>query len=156
MEILPPSPIRPSWSSISRHAGNGFDYIFPPFSNHPHYVTPPSFDWQAVAEMRSFILLSFVAFATTVVCQNHYKHGPTFGWRRGKAAYVVSAETTLRPGKPPNPQVPRLAVWPGMDTNGGLIQPIIVSTSQKEYPYVPRDLLCLSKNGYWVFSLAPV
>lgn len=50
--------------------------------------------------------------------------------------YVESAETTIRPGAPPNPQVPRLAVWPGMDTTGGLIQPIIVSTTQKEYPYV--------------------
>ncbi|KAE9967566.1 hypothetical protein EG328_008097 [Venturia inaequalis] len=84
--------------------------------------------------MHSFALLSFAALATVAVGQNHYKHGPTFGWRRAKAAYVVSAETTLKPGPPPNPQVPRLAVWPGMDTSGGLIQPIIVSTSQKEYP----------------------
>jgi hypothetical protein len=86
--------------------------------------------------MLPIALLSLAALTTTVVGQTHYKHGPTFGWRRGKAAYVVSAETTLKPGPPPNPQVPRLAVWPGMDTTGGLIQPIIVSTTQREYPYV--------------------
>ncbi|TLD35843.1 hypothetical protein E2P81_ATG02146 [Venturia nashicola] len=84
--------------------------------------------------MHALALLSFAALAAVTVGQSHYKHGPTFGWRRGKAAYVISAETTLTPGPPPNPQVPRLAVWPGMDTSGGLIQPIIVSTSQREYP----------------------
>lgn len=60
-----------------------------------------------------------------------------------KSAYVVSAETTLKPGPPPSPQVPRLAVWPGMDTAGGLIQPIIVSTTQREYPYVLREFFVL-------------
>lgn len=47
------------------------------------------------------------------------------------------------PGQPPNPQQPRLAVWPGMDTSGGLIQPIIVSTSAKEY------VGCSGVPGHW-------
>lgn len=59
----------------------------------------------------------------------------------------------MKPGPPPNPQVPRLAVWPGMDTAGGLIQPIIVSTTQREYPYVLRDLFILQQmvDGYYGF-----
>jgi hypothetical protein len=86
------------------------------------------------------VLLALVTFAT---CQNHYKHGPTFGWRRGKKAYILSAETTVWPNSPPNPHVARLAIWPGMDTGKGLIQPIIVSTPSNEYP------TCKHGQGQW-------
>jgi hypothetical protein len=79
------------------------------------------------------------AFASAILGfaqAEHWKHGPTFGWRtyRGKAT-ILSAETTLLAGPPPSPATPRLALWPGMDTMGGLIQPIIVSTTN-EYVYV--------------------
>lgn len=117
-------------------------------------ATSPSFGFSSVVAMFSVVLLSFVALATTVVGQTHYKHGPTFGWRRGGKGYIVTAETTLKPGPPPNPQVPRLAVWPGMDTALGLIQPIIVSTSQKEYPYVLQDSLAFKRNTYQHEGLA--
>jgi hypothetical protein len=62
----------------------------------------------------------------------HWKHGPTFGWRtyRGQA-YIASAETSLIAGQPPKPATPRLALWPGMDTLTGLVQPIIVSTANE-------------------------
>lgn len=82
--------------------------------------------------MQTFVTLALIG---CVAAQQHWKHGPTFGWRRGGKAYVVSAETTLHPGPPPKPVQPRLALWPGMDTMGGLIQPIIVSTSPNEYRY---------------------
>jgi len=84
--------------------------------------------------MLSLIPATVVLLLGNLVSAEHYKHGPTFGWRsRGGKGYIVSAETTLWPGMPPSPQKPRLAVWPGMDTTGGLIQPIIVSTAANEY-----------------------
>jgi hypothetical protein len=78
---------------------------------------------------------STFAFASAIlgfVQAEHWKHGPTFGWRtyRGKAT-IFSAETTLLAGPPPSPATPRLALWPGMDTMGGLIQPIIVATTNE-------------------------
>jgi hypothetical protein len=81
------------------------------------------------------VKISTIAFASALLGfaqAEHWKHGPTFGWRtyRGKAT-ILAAETTLLPGPPPNPAVPRLALWPGMDTMGGLVQPIIVSTKNE-------------------------
>ncbi|KAF2398167.1 hypothetical protein EJ06DRAFT_523515 [Trichodelitschia bisporula] len=64
----------------------------------------------------------------------HWKHGPTFGWRTSRSkSYIIEAETTLHPGLPPAGKLPRLALWPGLDTKDGLVQPIIVSTKKEEY-----------------------
>jgi hypothetical protein len=96
------------------------------------------------------IWLIFLVVACVSAQGTHFKHGPTFGWRRGRKPYVLSAETTLHPGAPPNPAKPRLAVWPGMDTPGGLVQPIIVSTTPSE---AVAQWGCRPGPGQWcVFS----
>jgi hypothetical protein len=83
-----------------------------------------------VSTMLSLIaLLSlFLAYASG---QTHYLYGPTWGYRRsgGGAGFIISLETTLVAGKPTSPPQPRLALWPGMDTSKGLIQPIIVTSN---------------------------
>lgn len=76
-------------------------------------------------------LLCFVAFAAA---QTHYLYGPQWGWYSIKTTgYILSAETTLTAGAPPSPAQERLALWPGMNTGMGLIQPIIVSSSEALY-----------------------
>jgi hypothetical protein len=77
-----------------------------------------------------FTLLCLVASVTA----EHYLYGPQWGWynvsRTGTSEYILSAETTLTPGAPPTHVAPRLAIWPGMNTNMGLIQPIIVNAAE--------------------------
>jgi hypothetical protein len=48
-------------------------------------------------------------------------------------SYIVEAETTLYPGKTPDPQKARLALWPGMGTDAGdLIQAIVLSSTDAQ------------------------
>ena len=78
------------------------------------------------------LTLTLILTTQCHVQAEHWKHGPTFGWRSYKGkAYVVSAETSLIPGQPPKPATPRLALWPGLDTLSGLVQPIIVATTNE-------------------------
>ena len=65
---------------------------------------------------------------------NHYLFGPNWGMRPyGSKGYIISAETTLLAGKPPEDQSPRLAIWPGLDFPGGVAQPVVVSSSEALY-----------------------
>jgi hypothetical protein len=62
---------------------------------------------------------------------NYYRFGPHFSLGPTQN-YIVFAETTLYPGKPPSPQQDRLALWPGMGTDtGNLIQGIVVSLDKE-------------------------
>ncbi|KAE9965200.1 hypothetical protein BLS_006544 [Venturia inaequalis] len=64
----------------------------------------------------------------------HYLYGPTWGFRDYRAkGYITSMETTLTAGPVPAKVAPRMALWPGMDTTKGLVQPIIVSSSEGLY-----------------------
>lgn len=81
--------------------------------------------------MLSFLLplLTFASFARAQ--GTHYLYGPTWGYRDYKQkGYITSMETTLTAGPVPSTIAPRLALWPGMDTSKGLVQPIIVSSSE--------------------------
>jgi len=83
------------------------------------------------------------------VSAEHWEYGPTWGYRNYKASgYIVSMETTLRPGPPPNPTAPRLALWPGMDTMQGLVQPIIVSSPE----YLGSKCGGATKDTWCVFA----
>jgi hypothetical protein len=64
----------------------------------------------------------------------HYLYGPSWGWYSIRTSgYITSLETTLHANAPPNPSQRRLALWPGMNTAKGLIQPIIVSSPEGLY-----------------------
>jgi hypothetical protein len=64
----------------------------------------------------------------------HYLYGPTWGYRDYRVkGYIISMETTLRAGPVPSSVAPRMALWPGLDTSKGLVQPIIVSSSESLY-----------------------
>ena len=48
-------------------------------------------------------------------------------------SYIVEAETTLYPGKTPDPQQDRMVLWPGMGTDSGdLVQSIVSSSTVTE------------------------
>jgi hypothetical protein len=86
------------------------------------------------------LLITLFFLAASVAAQTHYLYGPQWGWYSvATSGYILSAETTLHPGAPPNPAAERLALWPGMNTAMGLIQPIIVSSSERAFQgaYVP-------------------
>jgi hypothetical protein len=80
-----------------------------------------------------FILICLVV---SVAAGDHYLYGPQWGWynvsppKRRIPEYILSAETTLTPGAPPTHVAARLALWPGMNTNTGLVQPIIVNAAE--------------------------
>ncbi|KAF2667294.1 hypothetical protein BT63DRAFT_456597 [Microthyrium microscopicum] len=76
--------------------------------------------------------LSIFAFAASVTAQGtHYLYGPQWGWYSMKTSgFITELETTLLPNAPPSPAQTRLAIWPGMNTARGLIQPIIVSSDE--------------------------
>lgn len=77
-------------------------------------------------------LLAFLQFASAQL--THYLYGPTWGFRDYKAkGYIITMETTLTAGPVPANVAPRMALWPGMDTTKGLVQPIIVSSPEKLY-----------------------
>jgi hypothetical protein len=90
-----------------------------------------------IVTMWTCILLVLVAFLQHCFAQgqNHYLYGPMWGWRSspGAKGYIINAETTLHPGKVPEKVAPRLAIWPGLDVPKGLVQPIIVSSSEPLY-----------------------
>jgi hypothetical protein len=78
--------------------------------------------------------LSILTTLATLATAEHYLYGPTWGIRRNSGpGSIISLETTLFPGAPPKPQAARLAIWPGMDIKGGLIQPIIVGSDERLY-----------------------
>ncbi|KAF1982797.1 hypothetical protein K402DRAFT_466428 [Aulographum hederae CBS 113979] len=83
------------------------------------------------------LLLSLLAVIPLAAAQaGYYRYGPTYGIRRQTPSpvFIESLSTTLFPGAPPAPATPRLALWPGMDTDGGdLIQPIFVGTRAEYY-----------------------
>jgi hypothetical protein len=91
----------------------------------PHVVTD-------LTKSRAMIVV-ILALAAYVAAQTHYLYGPQWGWYsiRTTSAYLLSVETTLRPNAPPSPAQSRLALWPGMNTAKGLIQPIIVSSDER-------------------------
>lgn len=77
-------------------------------------------------------LLCFVAFAAAQ--GTHYLYGPQWGWYSIRTSgHILSAETTLTAGAPPSPAQVRLALWPGLNTAMGLIQPIIVSSNEATF-----------------------
>lgn len=77
-------------------------------------------------------LLTLASFATSQ--GTHYLFGPTWGYRAyGAKGYIISMETSLVAGPVPAIVAPRMALWPGMDTTKGLVQPIIVSSSESLY-----------------------
>jgi hypothetical protein len=95
----------------------------------------------------SFILLLLGIVVSVAAQGTHYLYGPQWGWYsvKGTSEYILSAETTLKPGAPPSNAKPRLALWPGMNTAMGLIQPIIVSTD--EAVFQGRYVLPLNNMG---------
>jgi hypothetical protein len=87
-----------------------------------------------------FATLLIVVLGIAALCSaqgSHYLYGPMWGYiNRSKGAaksFIVAAETTLHPNKAPAMAAPRLAIWPGMDTAKGLIQPIIVNAGEARY-----------------------
>ncbi|TLD15308.1 hypothetical protein E2P81_ATG09788 [Venturia nashicola] len=82
------------------------------------------------------VIIPVILTASVFAQSSQYLFGPSFGIRRypGNNAIITSFETTLIPGAPSSPAQVRLAIWPGLDTsNGDLIQPIIVSSSEPLY-----------------------
>jgi hypothetical protein len=77
-------------------------------------------------------LFALLCLVVSVAAQTHYLYGPQWGWYsvKGTNEYILSAETTLTPGPPPTHVAPRLALWPGLNTAMGLIQPIIVNAAE--------------------------
>jgi hypothetical protein len=84
------------------------------------------------------LLLSLASLWSLILAQggNYYRFGPAFSLGPTQS-YIVYAETTLYPGKTPQPQLDRLALWAGMGTDAkpsNLIQAIIVSLgSERKY-----------------------
>jgi hypothetical protein len=77
------------------------------------------------------LLVLFICLVTSISAQTHYLYGPQWGWYSIRTSgYILSLETTLHPNEPPSPAQQRLALWPGMNTARGLIQPIIVSSDE--------------------------
>jgi len=77
------------------------------------------------------LLTLFFYLMVSVSGQIHHVYGPQWGWySMSMAGHILSLETTLHPNSPPSPAQQRLALWPGMNTAGGLIQPIIVSSDE--------------------------
>jgi len=93
----------------------------------------PNTDVETIlAQFRIMIAIVILALATYVAAQTHYLYGPQWGWYSIRtSAYLLSVETTLHPNAPPSPAQTRLAIWPGMNTAKGLIQPIIVSSDER-------------------------
>lgn len=84
--------------------------------------------------MQSFLLPLLVLASFASAQGTHYLYGPTWGYRDYRAkGYITSMETTLTAGPVPSTVAPRMALWPGMDTTKGLVQPIIVSSSEGLY-----------------------
>ncbi|KAF2435533.1 hypothetical protein EJ08DRAFT_692776 [Tothia fuscella] len=84
------------------------------------------------------LLCLFYTLLAVASAQTHYLYGPMWGYRRygsGAGGFITSLETTLVAGKPTSPPKALIALWPGMDTAKGLIQPIIVSSDRNGQLY---------------------
>lgn len=69
-----------------------------------------------------------LALAGNVAAQSTISFGPYYSLG-ATTSYIVEAETTLYPGKTPDPQQDRLVLWPGMGSDGGSLVQSIVSSS---------------------------
>ncbi|GME23171.1 uncharacterized protein LTHEOB_7524 [Neofusicoccum parvum] len=71
-----------------------------------------------------------LALAGNAAAQTSIRFGPYYSLG-ATTSYIVEAETTLFPGKTPDPQQDRMVLWPGMGTdNGQLVQSIVSSSTE--------------------------
>ncbi|KAF4301801.1 hypothetical protein GTA08_BOTSDO09902 [Botryosphaeria dothidea] len=83
-----------------------------------------------------------LALAGNVAAQYSVRFGPYYSLG-ATISYIVEAETTLYPGKTPDPQQDRMVLWPGMGTdNGQLVQSIVSSSTE-------TATQCGGKSGEW-------
>jgi hypothetical protein len=97
-----------------------------------------------VKEMLWTVLTGAIVFASVCLAQHtHYLWGPTWGyrinpkWNKNRPGhpkgFIIALETTLFANTVPEKVSPRLAIWPGMDATKGLVQPVVVSSSEKNF-----------------------
>ncbi|KAK0653893.1 hypothetical protein DIS24_g5571 [Lasiodiplodia hormozganensis] len=83
-----------------------------------------------------------LALAGNAAAQYSVRFGPYYSLG-ATTSYIVEAETTLYPGKTPDPQQDRMVLWPGMGTsNGQLVQSIVSSSTETEAQ-------CGGSSGQW-------
>lgn len=88
--------------------------------------------------MLSYLALvaSFFALSSAQQFGPYYSLGAT-------SSYIIEATTTLTPSKVPSPAADRLALWPGMGTDGGgLYQSIVLAVASPESE-------CGGSTGQW-------
>ncbi|PBK59181.1 hypothetical protein ARMSODRAFT_923109, partial [Armillaria solidipes] len=88
--------------------------------------------------MLSYLALvaSFFALSSAQQFGPYYSLGAT-------SSYIIEATTTLTPSKVPSPAADRLALWPGMGTDGGgLYQSIVLAIASPESE-------CGGSTGQW-------
>ncbi|KAK0221189.1 hypothetical protein EDD85DRAFT_263663 [Armillaria nabsnona] len=88
--------------------------------------------------MLSYLALvaSFFALSSAQQFGPYYSLGAT-------SSYIIEATTTLTPSKVPSPAADRLALWPGMGTDGGgLYQSIVLAIASPESE-------CSGSTGQW-------
>ncbi|MCJ1329754.1 hypothetical protein MMC10_006434 [Thelotrema lepadinum] len=74
----------------------------------------------------------FCSIASLASAQSNVRFGP-YWFLQSTQNSIVEATTTLYPGEAQNPQLNRLALWPGMGTSGGdLVQAIILSSNDAQ------------------------
>ncbi|KAK0209558.1 hypothetical protein IW262DRAFT_1281490 [Armillaria fumosa] len=82
------------------------------------------------------LVASFFALSSAQQFGPYYSLGAT-------SSYIVEATTTLTPSKVPSPAADRLALWPGMGTDGGgLYQSIVLAIASPESE-------CGGSTGQW-------
>jgi hypothetical protein len=94
-----------------------------------------------ITDMLLTFINGFIVFSSFCIAQRtHYLYGPTWGYRKNPKVnssqpgfprgFITSLETTLYANNVPERVSPRLAIWPGMDVAKGLIQSVLVSSSE--------------------------
>lgn len=79
---------------------------------------------------RSKKSLLLATLAGNVAAQYSIRFGPYYSLG-ATTSYIAEAETTLHPGKTPDPQQDRMVLWPGMGTsNGQLVQSIVSASAE--------------------------
>jgi hypothetical protein len=79
----------------------------------------------------TLLLFTLATLLPTILAQN-VRFGNAFSLG-ATTSYILSAETTLYPGRTQPGDTPRLALWPGMGTDQGqLIQAIVLGSSDAQ------------------------